>query len=138
MKSSLKTLARIQKFNIDEQRKKLNEQLTQEDKIIKALEFQKVELEQEKIFATENPDVGDFGTYMKRYLAEKEVLENKLAAVRKKIEEIRDVMADMFKEQKTYEIVEANRKASRDKEEEIKMQKSLDEIGTNAYIKHNK
>ena len=58
--------------------------------------------------------------------------------VRQKIEQIRDVISDMFKEQKTYEIVDKNRAAAQQKDEEQKMQKTLDEIGTNAYIKHHK
>ena len=37
MKDSLQTLTRIQKFSIDEQRKKLNEQLSVEERFIQAL-----------------------------------------------------------------------------------------------------
>ena len=81
MKSALKTLTRIQKFQIDEQRKILSE---------------------------------------------------------KKIEHERDVMADMFKEQKTYEIVDDQRTKRAAKEEEQKMQKVLDEIGTNSFLKNHK
>ena len=58
--------------------------------------------------------------------------------MRLKIEEIRDVIADMFKEQKTYEIVDKNREERAAKEEEHKTQQTLDEIGTNNYIKHQK
>ena len=96
------------------------------------------ELEREKAFAGENPQVGDFGSYMKRHIERREKLENMLAGVRRRIEEIRDVISDMFKEQKTYEIVDRNRQERAVKEEEGKMQKTLDEIGTNNYIKHHK
>ena len=41
----------------------------------------------------------------------------------------------MFKEQKTFEIVDRQRAAAERKELEEKDQKMLDEIGTNAYIK---
>ena len=44
----------------------------------------------------------------------------------------------MYKEQKTYDIVEENRKKAKQKEEDDKEQKSLDEIGTNKYIKDKK
>ena len=43
----------------------------------------------------------------------------------------------MFKEQKTFEIVERNRKDQEQHEFEQKEQKLLDEIGTNAYIKNH-
>ncbi len=137
MKSSLKTLARIQKFNIDEQRKRLNEQLDAEEKILKGLETLDRQFEDEKAFARKNGNVGDFGAYVRRYLKQKEDLNTALALVRRKIEEIRDVISDMFKEQKTYEIVERNRREREQKEEEHKTQQTLDEIGTNAYIKRH-
>ena len=77
---------------------------------------------------------------MRRILAEEkeESLENQLAAIRKKIEEVRDIIAEMFKEQKTYEIVDRRRKEAEEKELSDKEQKMLDEIGTNAYIKKHK
>ena len=96
MKSSLQTLQRIQKFNIDEQRKIL------------------------------------------AYLQYREAFERQLAAVRTEIEKVRDKIADMFKEQKTFEIVDDNRQKRREKENNAKEQKTLDEIGTNAYIKRKK
>ena len=80
----------------------------------------------------------DFGAYVKRYLKIRESLENQLVAVRKKIEEVRDIIAEMFKEQKTYEIVDRRRKEAEEKELSDKEQKMLDEIGTNAYIKKHK
>ena len=68
----------------------------------------------------------------------RDALEAQLRALRLKIEEVRDIIADMFKEQKTYEIVDRNRAARQQKEEDDKTQKTLDEIGTNAYIKRKK
>lgn len=138
MKNSLRTLSRIQKFQIDEQRKLLNEQLEKEEQLEKQLADMAAELEREKAFAGENLQVGDFGSYMKRHIERREKLENMLAGVRRRIEEIRDVISDMFKERKTYEIVDRNRQERALKEEEGKMQKTLDEIGTNNYIKHHK
>lgn len=138
MNNSLKTLSRIQKFQIDEQRKVLNEWLLREEKILKELKRLFLELEHEKEFAAQNGCLGDFGAYIKRYKNAKEAHEEELAAVRKKIEEIRDIISDMFKEQKTYDIVNENREKRAQKEEELKEQKMLDEIGTNNYIKKNK
>lgn len=137
MKSSLKTLSRIQKFNIDEQRKLLNEQLSAEEKLVQNLNKLQEQFENEKKFAAENPNYGDFGAYVKRYMRQRGELENALQRVWEKIETIRDIIADMFKEQKTYEIVDKNRKERAAHEEEIKTQKTLDEIGTNNYIKHS-
>ena len=138
MKSSLQTLTRIQKFKIDEQRKILVEFQNQEETLQHRLDTLNQEFEQEKKTSLKLGLVGDFGAYVKRYLNTKESLENQLAAVRKKIEEIREIIADMFKEQKTYEIVDRERKKREEKEFSDKEQKMLDEIGTNTYIKKHK
>ena len=138
MKSSLQTLTRIQKFKIDEQRKILVEFQNQEETLQHRLDALNQEFEQEKKTSLKLGLVGDFGAYVKRYLNTKESLENQLAAVRQKMEEIREIIADMFKEQKTYEIVDRERKKREEKEFSDKEQKMLDEIGTNTYIKKHK
>ena len=81
--------------------------------------------------------IGDFGAYTKRYLAKKEELENQITELENQISNVRDKISDMFKEQKTYEIIDENRKQRAIHEEDLKIQKQLDEIGTNAYIKHH-
>lgn len=138
MKSALKTLTRIQKFQIDEQRKILSELQEKQDILQAQLEQLNRDFEQEKEFARNNAGVGDFGAYVKRYMQQRENLEMQVAVLEKKIEHERDVMADMFKEQKTYEIVDDQRTKRTAKEEEQKMQKVLDEIGTNSFLKNHK
>ena len=138
MKSALKTLTRIQKFQIDEQRRILSELQEKQDILQAQLEQLNRDFEQEKEFARNNAGVGDFGAYVKRYMQQRENLEMQVAVLEKKIEHERDVMADMFKEQKTYEIVDDQRTKRAAKEEEQKMQKVLDEIGTNSFLKNHK
>ena len=138
MKSALKTLTRIQKFQIDEQRTILSELQEKQDILQAQLEQLNRDFEQEKEFARNNAGVGDFGAYVKRYMQQRENLEMQIAVLEKKIEHERDVMADMFKEQKTYEIVDDQRTKRAAKEEEQKMQKVLDEIGTNSFLKNHK
>ena len=137
MNKSLKTLGRIKKFQIDEQRKLLMEKLTKEEEIIKNIQLLDKKFAEEKEFATNNPGVGDFGAYTKRYLKIRQEQEDYLQKVRQEIETIRDKISDMFKEQKTFEIVDENRKKHERFEQEQKDQKMLDEIGTNAYIKNH-
>ncbi len=138
MKNSLQVLNRIQKFNIDEQRKILADLVNRQDVLQAQLEQLNQAFEQEKEFTRSNSGMGDFGAYVKRYMQQREKLESQIAALDAKIEHERDVMADMFKEQKTYEIVDRQRTECREKEDELKTQKALDEIGTNTYIKNNK
>lgn len=138
MKSSLKTLSRIQKVAIDEQRKLLVEQLEIEEKLNNAIKQLEQELENEKKFSAENPEVGDFGAYFKRYQKMRQQLDDALAQTEKRIEELRDIISDMFKTQKTYDIVDERRIQRLQKEEADKEQKMLDEIGTNNYITTHK
>lgn len=138
MKNSLQTLNRIQKFNIDEQRKLLAELINQQDILYAQLRQLQEAFEQEKEFARTNSSLGDFGAYVKRYLQQRENLEGQIAVLEAKIEHERDVMADMFKEQKTYEIVDRQRQERAEKEAGEKEQKMLDEIGTNGFLKTRK
>lgn len=135
MKNSLKTLHRIQKFNIDEQRKILVDLQTKQDQL--KVEFARLNqnYEAEKAYAVQHPGLGNFGAFVKRYLEKKEALEIAIDKMQQAIEEVRDRIADMFKEQKTYEIVDDNRRKQKIKEENDKEQKMLDEVGTNTYIK---
>ena len=59
MKSALKTLTRIQKFQIDEQRKILSELQEKQDILQAQLEQLNRDFEQEKEFARNNAGVGD-------------------------------------------------------------------------------
>lgn len=137
MKNSLKTLSRIEKFNINEQRKILVFLQEQQDKIKLALDNLNLQYEQEKQFQRQNQMIGDFGAYTKRYLTQKEEFENQITELENQISNVRDKISDMYKEQKTYEIIDENRKQRVIHEEDLKTQKQLDEIGTNAYIKHH-
>ena len=139
MNKSLKTLTRIKKFDIDEQRKLLVEQLNAEEQTLHELKLLTEKFESEKKFAQEKPNMCiDFGLYPKRYRQLRAALEIKHNGIRRRIEEIRDIIADMFKEQKTYEIIDTNRAKAEQKELAEKEQKLLDEVGTNSYIKHHK
>lgn len=135
MNKSLQTLSRIQKFQIDEQRKLMADKLQEEAAVIDNIRQMDRRFEEEKLFAAQNPAVADFGAYTKRYLELRRAEEEHLQQVRQEIELIRDKISDMFKEQKTFEIVDRQRAAAERKETEQKDQKMLDEIGTNAYIK---
>ena len=93
------------------------------------------EYENEKEFVSQNPTLCDFGAYTDQYLKKRRALEKNIADIQAEIEQIRDIMAAMFKEQKTFEIVSKNRKKRQEKEFAEQEQKLLDEVGTNAYIK---
>lgn len=135
MRNALKTLSRIKKFELDEQQRLLAIELDNEDKLQTQLQKLIECYNQEKEFVMQNPTLCDFGLYTDQYLKKRRTLEKKIQDVQNKIEQIRDVMADIFKEQKTYNLIEEHRIKQRQKELDTAEQKTLDEIGTNAYIK---
>ena len=135
MKDSIKTLERVKKFEIDEQRRILMQKLAREESLQNSLKNLIEEYENEKEFVSQNPTLCDFGAYTDQYLKKRRALEKQIADIQNEIEQIRDIMAEMFKEQKTFEIVTKNRKKRQEKEFAEQEQKLLDEVGTNAYIK---
>jgi len=137
MKSALKTLGRIKKFELDNQRRLLVVELEKLDALQTNLGLLTEQYNKEKDFIATNPTLCDFGAYTKQYLKKKSTLEKQIAETEQKIENIRDVMADMFKEQKTFDIVEKMRQEKKQKDFDSQEQKMLDEIGTNAYIKNH-
>lgn len=100
MRNALKTLERIKKFELDEQRRLLKVELDSEA----ALQQQLTELiecyEKEKEFVMQNPTLCDFGAYTDQYLKKRRSLEKQIKAVQQKIEKIRDVMSEILKNKK--------------------------------------
>lgn len=135
MANSLKVLQRIKKMELDDQRRVLMNKLEAQEVCKKNLKSLNEDYEKEKNFAQANPLVGDFGIYTKIYLEKKKSIEQQIAELEEEIAQIRDIMADMFKEQKTYSIIDDIRQKAKQKEENATEQKLLDEVGTNAYIK---
>ena len=137
MRDSLKTLGRSKKFELDEQQRLLDVGLEREEALSKELSNLMEKYANEIAFVAENPGICDFGLYTDQYLKKRREKEKQIDATRQKIDAIRDVMSDIFKEQKTYEIVDDNRRKRRQKEIDALEQKMLDEIGTDAYIKRH-
>lgn len=138
MADSLTILKRIKKMELDEQQRILISKIKTQDDLIQKKQNLIDNYEKEKLFAAQNPLMCDFGAYTEQFLKKKQVLENKISNLEKEITQIRDAMADIFKEQKTFEIlIKAHMKEKQKKLDEAE-QKMLDEIGTNAYIKKHK
>ena len=135
MKSPYVTLSRIKKFELDEKKRLLAAELEQEEIHVKKLQNLNENYAREKEFASTHPELCDFGLYTEQYLKKKRALERQIETIRRRIEALRDEMSAIFKDQKTYDIVEENHQKQAQKEAEAQEQKMLDEVGTNAYIK---
>ncbi len=138
MKNTLKTLVKIQKFKIDEQRKILLPLLEEEQQIIEKQNALEKECAKEKSFAKNPAYTADFGVYLKRYKQTKKQLQEDLELVRLKIDTIKNLITEEFKTQKTYEIIHENRQQEEIDEINSKEAKTLDELQNNAYIQKRK
>jgi len=134
MKNELDTLIKMQKWTIDQKRKKLAIFLSEETNFENKIKDLISRNETEKGFANENPlYTNDYAKFLDYFLKTKDDLEVKLNRVKEMIAIIQDDIAEEFKIQKTYEITDENRKAELQKEIDLKEQNSLDEIGMNLH-----
>lgn len=127
----IRTLIRLAKFNVDEKRRVLVALQDREEEIIAAIAAHDQQLKVEQQVASEDSTGAGFyyGAYADWYLKRRAEMEGMLAAVRQQIEIARDDLAEAFREQKTYEITQANREKREREEADRKEQIFLDEVG---------
>jgi len=128
---SLSTLIKLQKTRVDEQRvilARLQQQLDGIDKKIAALESSKA---REQIAVRKNPEGSlTYGEFLRRSVELARELEKQRELAAKAVEIARDRLAELFEEQKRYEIAEAARLEQKRLEELRRETIELDEIGS--------
>lgn len=136
----LPTLIRLAKFDVDEKRRVLTTLQTREDSVVAAMAAAQEELARERQVAAADPEGAGllFGAYAAAWLTRRANMERSLAVLRKEIEKARDELAEAFRQQKTYEITQANRERRAREEADRKEQAALDEIGLNLYRRREK
>lgn len=131
----LKTLIRLSKFNVDECRRTLTALQNREDQIIAEIHAGELRLkEEQRLAAQDAAGIGYlYGAYHQAWTHTRDMMLQALAAVRGEIEVAREELAEAFRQQKTYEVTQANRE-KRDREEaDRKEQVFLDEVGSNIH-----
>lgn len=140
---NLTTLIKLQKTKVDEQRILLLKLQKQLDDLVEAL----ARLEHEKSLQEEllhkEPSLSmTYGDYLKQYIAKKEFLEKEKSSTEQAVNKSRDQLAQLFEEQKRYEIAKQNRLDEETRERLRKETISLDEVGSISYLRnkngHNK
>ncbi len=137
---SLKTLLRLSRFEIDEKRRVLVALQAREDQILANIAGAEAQLlVEQRVAAEDSTGAGfQFGAYAKAWLAHRAGLEQALTEVRRQIEQAREELAEAFRQQKTYEITQANREKREREEADRKEQSFLDEVGLNIYRRREK
>ena len=125
---SVKTLIKLQKSKVDEQRRVIAEHQKALDRVEQELVELAAQQAREQEVAREKPEQAlTYGQFIKWALQRTQDLHNARAAILQALENEREVLALLFEEQKRYEIVDANREQAEALAEEKREQAALDE-----------
>ena len=130
----MEILLRVKKFDVDECRKNLALLLEEEDLLNKKKFKLFVEMETEKKISDKSPETAfSFAAYYQRYLFKKALVENEIKNTEQKIIKQREILAEKFFDLKTFEISKDKLNEKEKYEENLMMQKNLDEVASNMY-----
>lgn len=136
---SLATLIKVQKSRVDEQRlllASLQEQLERIEGEIQKLEKQK---EEQRKLITQHPEESlTYGAYIKQATEKGLALKKKKKTAEMAVQIALDRLAELFEEQKRYEIAESNRIEEERLEEARQERITLDEIGSVSFSRKKK
>ncbi len=136
---SLATLIKLQKTKVDEQRvllANLQKQLTEIQAQVDAL---REEQAQQAALVRQEPDVAmNYDLYLKGVLKRLEVLEKRKRTVELAVNLARDKLAELFEEQKRYELAEKARLEEEEAEEQRRETHILDEVGSVSFVRKKK
>ncbi|MDA8230877.1 MAG: flagellar FliJ family protein [Magnetospirillum sp.] len=135
MARGLKTLIRLARWAVDEKRRVLTALQTREDEIVGAIADAERQLAAEQEVAARDATGAGYlyGAFAESWLSRRAELEAALAGVRAEIDVARDVLAEAYRQQKTYEITQANRDRLAREEADRKEQAFLDEVGLTTF-----
>jgi len=132
--SAVESLVRLHRWQLDERRR----QLADLDLLAEKLRREKARLAEEETAeqqaaAASLEAATAYGSFARALIDRRQKIEQSIIAVEQQIASAREALAEAFQETKRYEIALANRTAQRRKRIEQKQQRTLDEIGTDAY-----
>lgn len=134
MARSLTGIIRLHKWQVDEKRRQITELEVMKEELVEKLEKLRSDLvaEQENLAKSNVIDI-NYANYASSVMKRRENLEASITEVDVSIENMKDELADAFKELKKYEIVE-QRAIEREKEDQKRVEQDrLDEISLNQY-----
>jgi flagellar protein FliJ len=136
--STLDSLIRLNRWQLDERRRDL---ATLEDFAAKLIEErQKLDLEdeRERAVASASPEAAfAYAGYARRLIDRKRRIEQSQGETAEQITLAREALALAFQETKRYEIAAANRQKQQEQREARRQQQSLDEIGLDGFRRKN-
>lgn len=133
---SLDTLIRLQKFELDEKRRKLAELQGLRDDMAARIERLEAQMKTEAVNALGNDEVGfAYANYISAALDRRKTMLTSLDELDQRVLAARDEVAEAFQEVKKYEVARENRQ-KRERAERLKREnETLDEVGVGAFTR---
>lgn len=127
---SFKTLIKLQKTFVDEQRQQLTRLQENLDRILaKIANLNAIKLRESKAAARDPVARMTYGAFLKTLVAKERIFEEERIVADQAVQIAQDKLASLFEEQKRYEIAEEQRLEREAKEEMRRETIELDEIG---------
>lgn len=135
MAKDLRSLIRLHRWRLDEERRKLAELLAAIDELERRAVRLEEDLRREQGVAAASPEVAGFlyGAYAVAVIAHRHQISQSIARTEEGIAAARDALADARGELKKYELTQANREKRRIEELAHKEQTDLDEVGIQGF-----
>jgi len=136
----IRSLIRLHDWEVDEKRRALGDLLG----TASALEARAQQLEDDLVVeqkaASESPAEAGmyYGNFAEACIARREEFAKSIAEVETQILEAREILAEVYRELKKYEVVQANRDAAETAETARRDQIMLDELGIQAFLKRGR
>lgn len=139
MGKSLSGMIRLHKWQLDEQRRNLVELEKMRDDLLKKFTDLEEELAQEQDRVANSAMINiSYAAYATVVMERRENLEKSLAEIKVSVEDMKDQVAESFKELKKYEVVEQREFDRQQAEFNRRQQADLDELSINLHRRKRK
>ena len=134
MAKGLKGIIRLHKWQVDEKRRQITELEVMRSELMEKLDKLISDLEREKEAFSKSTVVNiNYANYASSVMTRRENLQSSITEVDVSIENMKDELAEAFKELKKYEIVEQRAIERKKQEQKRREQDRLDEVSINMY-----
>jgi len=132
-------LIRLHKWQLDEKRRNMGELEKMRSELLHHLQHLQDELAAEKKMAASSPIVSiNYVGYAQQVMVRRENIKNSISEVDASIENMKDQVAEAFKELKKYQVVEQREQDRLLADRNLRQQSELDELAINMHRRRQK
>lgn len=136
---SLKTLIRLHRNRVDEQRRQLGQLQNKQAQLEQMTATLVQELKQEQVMAAKTPEMSTFfGDFAERIRKRRDTIAQEMMKLEKQMAELSEKIRESFAELKKFEIVEERRKKEAAAEQDRKDVIQMDEVAITGHRRKNK